>query len=134
MDTHESLTKQILLFGHDAMLLSTRQWLMEEYGNVQRTGDIRDLRTLAESHSFDLVVVCHTATPEECQQLLDVIQRQSPEASFLSLVPVSHALNPVFRDGSVSNNKKFELVDGDPRALVHKVREILTSAQSKYNS
>jgi len=133
MKPNESKTKQILLFGHDAMLLSTRKWLMDEYGNVHLATDVDTLRALAERYSFDLVVVCHTVTAEECQQLLDAMQSRSPEANFLSLMPASHAMSPTLRNASVSNTEKFELVDGDPGVLVHKVCEILRSAQVEYD-
>ena len=79
----------ILIVGHDDLLLRTREWILRRWYSVQLAGDVATVSTLAASHSFRLVILCHTVTQEECRQITDLLIPRSPGVKILSLIAIT---------------------------------------------
>lgn len=109
----------ILLVGHDDLLLRTRKWMLGKLYPVELGSDIAAVSALAASHSFRLVILCHTVTPWECHEVVNLLSQRSPGVKFMSLVEVAG-------DGGMMECSSCMPTDR-PEILLAKVRELLGS-------
>jgi hypothetical protein len=66
-----SLRDTALLHGHDEMLLQTRGYIFENLGwEVLSTTEIETVERLLCERHIDLLVLCHTLTSQEREDLL----------------------------------------------------------------
>lgn len=66
-------SSRILVFGHDPILLSTRTMILRREGfDVLTSSDLPQATRLLDQHPVDLLILCHTAHPEEQQTLLSL--------------------------------------------------------------
>lgn len=69
---------RILTYGRDAVLISTRQALLEKVGlrpdAALAPGDTAE-SIASEIRNFDLVIICHTIPPEDQQTILDAARK-----------------------------------------------------------
>ena len=79
-------TTQILCFGHDAILLKTRQWILERQFRIEVVSDLAAFTLLVGRHGFNLAIFCQTLSLSECQQAIDLLQAHSPRTKVLNLV------------------------------------------------
>lgn len=113
---------RILLFGHDEMLLRTRQWMLRPYA-TELAGDLKTLSSRAERADFDLVIVCHTASSEECKQALELLHIRAQDPDFLVLLPMTDLS---FQEPPFMNRGKLKVLrDIAPAKLVQAVSELL---------
>lgn len=106
----------ILVYGREATLLQTRAWILEKAGHrVWPTMHKLEANSLSEP--IDLVVLCHTLSPEERRKALLTLATRWPEAKKLQLCPSS---GPAEKDVET-----FDIFEG-PRGLLKKVNELLS--------
>jgi hypothetical protein len=53
-----ALTYRVLCFGHNLMLLETRQWILEKRFLSVYVSSLSDLKRVAEGGGFDLLILC----------------------------------------------------------------------------
>jgi hypothetical protein len=74
----------ILLYGQDALLLQTRQWVLEVAGyQVRRTTEFSEITLLPDP--VDLLILCHSLLPEECGRACAFVSTRWPSIRCLVL-------------------------------------------------
>lgn len=114
-----SVNSCILIAGHDDLLLRTRKWMLGKLYPVELGSDVAAVSALAASHSFRLVILCHTVTPEECREMADLLSRRSPGVKFLNLIEIADEGGTLECNSCTPTNR--------PEILLAKVRELLES-------
>ncbi len=80
------MTTSVLCFGHDEILLKSRQWILERQFRVEVVNDLAAFSLWVGQHRFDLAIFCQTLYLSECQQAIDLLQAHSPRTKVLDLV------------------------------------------------
>lgn len=112
-----STAPSILVYGHEATLLQTRAWVLGTAG--YRVFCTKYKLESNSSEPIDLLVLCHTLSPEERRNALLTLASEWPEAKKLQLRPSS---------GLPENDVGiFDIFEG-PRGLLQKVDELLQRA------
>ena len=66
-DSHDG-GSLVLLFSHDASLLMTRRLMLEHEGcKVATSSSLPEFRACLLRHSFDLILLCQSISPEDCE-------------------------------------------------------------------
>src|SRR5260370_6708317 len=76
-----SMSKPIslVLYGRKQRLLDTRRRLLQEAGyQVWTAGQIPDVFSIITEERIDVLILCHTLSPEECEWALAFADVQSP--------------------------------------------------------
>lgn len=82
MSTHP----QILVVGHDQMLLQTRRLILGTYFEVEAAGRMSEAGSILSTRDFDLIVLCDTLSDSECHRIADMISGREPQPTLLSLL------------------------------------------------
>lgn len=65
------LPPTILVYGREPGLLETRSWVLQVAGfRVASAGDLQEAQVIAEGRDFDLLLLCHTLSMDECRAAL----------------------------------------------------------------
>ena len=76
----------VLCYGHDELLLMTRQWLLERTNcAVMIAMSHAEFRKKLSLRRPDLVVLCHTLLPAECEDVMKDIAESCPNSQCLLL-------------------------------------------------
>jgi hypothetical protein len=63
---------QVIIYGHDPMLLRTRELLLERAGFEVRTSDqLHEAQEMLAARPVDLLILCHTVNAMERSAILD---------------------------------------------------------------
>jgi DNA-binding NtrC family response regulator len=109
----------ILIFGRDSTLLETRGWLLERTGALVLTAtSLTETKEIAAKHSISLLVICHSVSPEDCEQLLLAIEQLQPNVKKL-LMTANTSLSPLGQ-----GERTLSAFEG-PAALLGTVRALL---------
>jgi|GEM_PF-2713372 len=107
----------ILLFGHDRILLETRTLVLERGGcNVSVTSDLQDAIGRIDAELVDLLILCHTLSPEECAAILCHTQ---PLLSLMKVVALDAACIDCERNLDVEWR-----ISAKPLAILSAVQEL----------
>ncbi len=111
----------IVVYGHDPTLLDTRTWVLERAGyRVLQASQFSELEQAADSLSVDLVVMCHTLTPQQCEEARASLQRQQPATKRLLITT-----NRLFSLQAMGE-PVISAFDG-PRALIDVIEKVLSA-------
>lgn len=108
----------VLNFCRDDILRKTRHWVLAKQFHVESASDMAAVSELAQEHCFHLAILCHSITPDERQQAIDLLSARRPEIQFLTLDPLNGGHEHV--DG----NLIFQPLE-EPQALLGRVAEML---------
>jgi DNA-binding response OmpR family regulator len=109
---------RVLVVSRDEMLLRSRQLILGAFFLVEGAGRFTEARAMLNSKSFDLIVLCHSLTSTECEQLAMLARKQVPRPQVLAMSASSRAsINP-WADKQLG-------VDAGPYGLVKKCAEML---------
>lgn len=108
----------ILIVSKDQMLLHTRKLILGSYFQVETAGRVSLARSLIAQQTFDLIILCHTLSEGERQQVIGLVDEQNPRPKVLTL----SALGYYYSD--TGTGPKFMTEDG-PFALIKKSAELL---------
>jgi hypothetical protein len=76
----------ILMYGHDAYLLATRQWVLESRGyRVLALADLDGFAAIPQTPAIRLVLLCHSLSAEECEAAMSLARARWPEIQSLVL-------------------------------------------------
>jgi len=121
----------VLIFGHDQVLLETRQRVLEMAGfRVAAAIEREDAKQIASTRKIDLLLLCQTLRQDECDAVLMAARWHQPGIKHLYLAtqsrlqPTQARLPPTQQaglqpDGEGLNEKVFL----SPAALVALVQE-----------
>jgi hypothetical protein len=73
-----ALTYRVLCFGHNLMLLETRQWILEKRFLSVYVSSISDLKRVAEGGGFDLLILCHSVSRLDFRKAADFVHDICP--------------------------------------------------------
>ena len=109
---------RVLVVSRDEMLLRSRQMILGAFFLVEGAGRFTEARSLLDCRTFDLVVLCHSLTSNECEQLAMLARRQIPRPQVLAMSASSRASIKPWADEQLG-------VDAGPYGLVKKCAEML---------
>ena len=118
------MAKTILMYGRDAQLLQSRLLVLESRGF--RVSPIYDLAHIDEaliSKSFDLLVLCHTLTNDDCGRMLAVASTRWPRMKTLILTAGASGCH------SKMMVEVFDILDG-PSRLISTVTKMTETGSS----
>jgi DNA-binding NtrC family response regulator len=109
---------RVLVVSRDEMLLRTREMILGAFFAVRGAGRFSEARTLLTNHRFDLVVVCHSLTNDECERLAMIAHEQNPRCLILAMTATSRAGMKPWADKQLG-------VDAGPYGLLKKCAEMV---------
>jgi|ERR1700722_8465518 DNA-binding response OmpR family regulator len=109
---------RVLVVSRDEMLLRTREMILGAFFIVRVAGRFSEAIALIQSGRFDLIVVCHSLTSDECEALADLAHGQTQRPLILAMSASSRADTKPWADKQLG-------VDAGPYALVKKCAEML---------
>ncbi len=116
----------ILMFGRDAQLLATRRMVLEMAGYcVLPAASLADFDRLASSNHFDLLILCHTLSREDCGRAVASKLSRRPSARGLTLTAGARGCATLL-------DQALDVLDG-PAKLVSTVSQLL-EAEGTFSS
>jgi DNA-binding response OmpR family regulator len=107
----------VLVVSRDEMLLRSRSMILGAFFDVRGAGRPSEAKALIQGTTFNLIVLCHSLTNEECEDLVRLTRNQSPRPKILAMNGSSQSIKP-WADNHLG-------VDAGPYGLVKKCAEIL---------
>jgi len=109
---------RVLVVSRDEMLLRSREMILGAYFAVQGAGRFVEAKSLLTSNNFDLVVICHSLTADECERLAAMAHEHSHRCQVLAMSPSSRGSMKPWADKQLG-------VDAGPYGLLKKCAEML---------
>lgn len=76
----------LLICGLDPLLLDTRRLILERCGyQVWCASNLVNARQIIQSRRVDLLILCHSLSTDECDQLRAIASIHSPQTKILTL-------------------------------------------------
>ena len=107
----------VLVVSRDEMLLRTREMILGAYFDVQGAGRPSEAKALIQGTTFSLIVLCHSLTNDECEDLVRLTLNQNPRPKILAMNGSSQNTKP-WADNQLG-------VDAGSYGLVKKCAEML---------
>ena len=108
----------LLIYGHDALLVKTRSWVLEKSGcDVLTTTDDAAVRKLITEVDVELLILCHTLTRAAREAALSEARRLRPAMRKLILTPSPADFSPRQDEMALS-------AFADPRTLIAAVEQM----------
>ena len=77
----------VLIYGHDARLLESRKWVLQSCGyRALSVRHLADLNRVPLIPAVDLLVLCYTLVPRECESAIAHAKLRWPNVKELALV------------------------------------------------
>jgi hypothetical protein len=115
-----ALTYRVLCFGHNLMLLETRQWILEKCFLSVYVSSLSDLKRVAEGGGFDLLILCHYLSRHDFRKAADPVHDICPRLKLFGLSSDMTVWGPLLSDRVMVG------MDG-PRVLLQLAQETLHS-------
>jgi len=100
------------------MLLRTREMILGAFFAVRGAGRFSEARVLLTNNKFDLIILCHSLTQEECERLALIAHEQAHRPLILAMSASSRGNIKPWADKQLG-------VDAGPYGLVKKCAEML---------
>lgn len=109
---------RVLVVSRDEMLLRSREMILGAFFAVRGAGRFIEAKTLLTKNDFDLIVLCHSLTPDECERLAVMAHDRTPRCQVLAMSPSSRGSVKPWADKQLG-------VDVGPYGLLKKCAEML---------
>jgi hypothetical protein len=109
---------RVLVVSRDEMLLRTREMILGAFFAVRGAGRSSEAKTLLTNYRFDLIVLCHSLTNDECERLAMIAHEQNPRCLILAMTATSRAVMKPWADKQLG-------VDAGPYGLLKKCAEMV---------
>ncbi len=76
---------RVLCFSRDPRLLETRRQILATRYEAVTVGSIEEIMALATDEEFDVIVLCHTLSVEECDLSAQTVRVRWPGAKIVAL-------------------------------------------------
>jgi len=107
----------VLVFGRDHQLVHTRCLILEKAGfHVRTAASLPDIQQLPPEPHMDVMVLCHSLSPQDCDEALILTHERWPDIQTIALVA------GVSDCGSDSTDAVMEAYEG-PAKLIAAVRQ-----------
>jgi hypothetical protein len=110
------------------MLLFTRKRILEREFSVSTCSSLVRLGELLAENPPQVIVLCHTVSEWECEQVIELSRISSPDVKILKL----EEGKPLGECSDLSDTT-MECLDG-PVLLLHKVRDLLGEASAEHSA
>ena len=117
-------TPRLLCYGHDDMLLYTRQRILGEEFLVERCDTVAGLNEILARGPLDLLLLCQSVPDAECEEVIERVRAASPTVKVLVL----HESTP--GSCSLHSDATMENLEGPP-ALLHEIHALLGIASAR---
>lgn len=108
----------VLVVSRDEMLLRTRHMILGAFFCVECAGRFTEARAMLNTKPFDLIILCHSLTADECEQLALLAHAKIPRSQVLAMSASSRTTVKPWADKQLG-------VDAGPYGLVKKCAEML---------
>ncbi len=109
----------VLVFGRDYQLVHTRSLILEKAGfRVRTASSLPEIQQLLSEPTMDLMLLCHSLSPQECNEALLLTHQRWPHIQTIALVSGSSDC------GSKYTDAVMEAIEG-PAKLINTVRSHL---------
>lgn len=85
---------RVLVVSRDVPLLRARDLMLGTFFSVLTAGTVAEARNLIEEERFDLLVLCHSLTEQECRQLTKSAQLRRSTVKVLATSPRGKDVKP----------------------------------------
>ena len=109
---------RVLCYGHDEMLLYTRERILDREFFVERCNRLEGLTEILARGPLDLLLLCQSVPDAECEEVIDRARAESPDVKVLIL----HEAYP--GSCSLRSDATMESLEGPP-ALLHEIHALL---------
>ena len=109
---------RVLVVSRDEMLLRNRQMILGTFFAVRGAGRFSEAKALLNGDSFDLLVLCHSLTADECENLSLLARQRNPRPLVLAVSASSRSDIRPWADKQLG-------VDEGPYGLLKKCAEML---------
>ena len=113
-----SRRQRVLCYGHEDMLLYTRQLILEQEFRVDRCDNVTCLAEKLSREPLDLLLVCQSVPDAECEAVINIVRATSPEVKVLILEADHSGSCSLHSDAAMKN------LDGPP-ALLQEIHALL---------
>lgn len=117
---------KILLAGNDFRLLGTRAAVLGKTGASVVCCSASETREIIRTEKFDLVVLCHTLSDQEANEIIETVRRLWPHARTLQVV-FDGAREKPYRATELDATSSAE-----PSRLVRRTAELLQALPNHY--
>jgi hypothetical protein len=93
-----AFTYRVLCFGHNLMLLETRQWIPEKRFPLVYVSSLSDLERVAVGGGFDLLILCRSLSRQDSRKAADLVHDICPRLKLLALSSHTTAWDPPVSD------------------------------------
>jgi hypothetical protein len=76
---------RVLCISRDSHLMRTRQLVLATQYEVVSVDSIEGIEALPTDQDFDLIVLCHSLSSEECDQCVEIASTRWPQAKIVAL-------------------------------------------------
>lgn len=76
---------RVLCFGRDLDLLRTRTQVLARKYDAVELSDVDELECLPAEPAFDLVLLCHSVSLEDCRTSAEIVRDRWPQAKVMAL-------------------------------------------------
>ena len=114
--------RSVLSLTHESGLMWTRRLLLEREGcNVVTASNIPEFRACVRSQAFDLILLCQSISPSECESAAQFAREHAPSARLLLMFN---------RIGKCMPEHADVLLDSlaGPKAFLQTAQRLLTDA------
>jgi len=109
---------RVLVVSRDEMLLRSRAMILGAFFAVRSAGRFNEARALLTSDTFDLIILCHSLTPDEGERLAAMAHQRSARCQVLAMSASSRGSLKPWADRQLG-------VDAGPYGLLKKCAEML---------
>ena len=114
-----STSARVLCFGKDKPLVETRGKVLQHAGFLLTLAtNLDEYEALLRDTEFDLVVLCHSLSLNECESAAQYVHQVQPYARTLVLKAMKRGCSDSFIEETI------EALRG-PHALINKIQEML---------
>ena len=117
----------ILCFGRNPVLLATRCAVLAKQYRVVSVESLQEVAEVTSAEPFDVVLLCHTLSPEECRVSREIVHHRWPGAKLLALT----SGGPGCKDSQT--DRDLSSLEG-PRALLRAVHDLTHQGRLTANS
>ena len=102
----------VLVFGHNDQLVHTYCLILHKAGfHVHTAASLSDIRQLPSTPTIEVMVLCHSLSPQDCDDALSLTHDRWPDIQTIALVAGS------FDCGSDSTDAVAEAYDGPAKLI-----------------
>ena len=76
---------RVLCVSRDQRLLESRHLVLSRKYETVTVGSVEEMRSLPASEQFDVIVLCHSLSSEECDVSAELVRGRWPKAKIVAL-------------------------------------------------